>query len=120
MLIRHATFNVNLPSINSRGLLTSKATGRLKAVWFHASSKTPRACLHIVQRHGGIVQDVAVLEVEIPRSWLKRNRRGLWYCKRDIPASRIRRVIRFAELSASPIGEIEAMLAGLTDLEWAG
>jgi hypothetical protein len=33
----------------------------------------------------------------------RRNRWRLWLTLRDVPAARIRRVIRFAELSASPL-----------------
>jgi hypothetical protein len=48
---------------------------------------------------------VVVLEVEIPRRWLRRSRRGLWYSKRDVPPARLRGLIRFAELAASPVDE---------------
>jgi len=40
-----------------------------------------------------------ILEVEVPRSWLRRSRKGLWYCMRDIPATRIRRLFGFVELA---------------------
>jgi hypothetical protein len=60
--------------------------------------------LHVVKRHGGKVEDVVILEVEVPRRWLRRNRRGLWFSKRDIPPRRLRGLIRFAELAASPVG----------------
>jgi hypothetical protein len=59
--------------------------------------------LHVVKRHGGRVEDVVILEVEVPRRWLRRNRRGLWYSKRDIPPGRFRGLIRFPELAASPV-----------------
>jgi hypothetical protein len=49
-----------------------------------------------------------ILEVDVPRSWLRRNRRGLWYCPRDIPASRIRGVITFAALARSALQETPA------------
>jgi hypothetical protein len=42
---------------------------------------------------------VVTLEVEVPRSWLRRNRKGLWYSTRDIPAARIRRLFGFVELA---------------------
>jgi hypothetical protein len=35
----------------------------------------------------------------VPRRWLRRSRRGLWYCPRDIPASRIRDAVTFAQLA---------------------
>jgi hypothetical protein len=103
MLLRHATQKRNLPSIERLGLLTSKSKGKLPVVWLHAPTKTAWASLHTVKRHGGRVEDVVVLEVSIPRRWLRRNRRGLWYCTKDIPASRFLSTIRFAELAASPV-----------------
>jgi hypothetical protein len=57
--------------------------------------------LHTVRRHGGRVEAVAILLVDIPRAWLRRNRKGLWYCTHDIPADRIRRVPSFAELAGA-------------------
>ena len=42
---------------------------------------------------------VITLEVDVPRSWLRRSRKGLWYCTRDIPAERIRRLFGFVELA---------------------
>jgi hypothetical protein len=103
MLLRHATPARNLESICKLGLLCAKSKGRLKVVWAHAESKTPWAMLHVVKRHGGRVEDVVILEVEVPRRWLRRNRRGLWFSKRDIPPGRLRGLFRFAELAASPV-----------------
>jgi len=45
---------------------------------------------------------VVVLEVEVPRSWLRRSRRGLWYCVKDVPPARIVGVVDFHDLSQSP------------------
>jgi RNA:NAD 2'-phosphotransferase (TPT1/KptA family) len=102
MLLRHATLARNLPSIRRRGLLTSKSQGRKKVVWLHAASKSEWATLHTIERHGGRVENVVIIEIDVPRSWLRRSRRGLRYSTRDIPATRIRRVIGFAEL-AGPV-----------------
>jgi hypothetical protein len=55
--------------------------------------------LHAVRRHGGPVEQVVVLDVAVPRRWLRRSRRGLWYCPRDIPAGRIRDAVIFAQLT---------------------
>jgi hypothetical protein len=45
-----------------------------------------------------------VLEVSIPREWLKRhgNPAGLWRVGRDIPPERFRGIFGFRELSRSP------------------
>ncbi len=100
MLLRHATPLRNLASIHRRGLLTAKSQGRLPAVWLHATSKTPWATIHTVERHKGRIENVAVLEIDVPRSWLRRSKRGPWYCRRDIPVSRIRGLISFAAVAA--------------------
>ena len=63
--------------------------GALLAVWLHAPGASVWAIPHTSRRHGVPVEAVAVLEVNVPRSWLRRGRRGLWICFRDIPADRI-------------------------------
>jgi hypothetical protein len=108
MLLRHATLAKNLPGILRAGLLCSKSKGKKAVVWACAPGKTPWACLHVVRRHGGKAQEVVVLEIDVPRKWLKRHggaAKGLWYCGRDIAPQRIVRVITFGELSASPVRE---------------
>ncbi|HYT89468.1 MAG TPA: hypothetical protein VEL76_12250 [Gemmataceae bacterium] len=101
--LRHATPERNLLSIADDGLLCSKAKGKMKVVWLHTAAKSTWAVIHTVGRHGGRVQDVVVLELSIPRSWLRRNRRGLWYSTRDIPPGRIVDVVDFDSLSESPV-----------------
>lgn len=101
--LRHATLKRNLTSICSRGLLCSKSQGRLKVCWVHAASKTTWAMLHTVKRHGGRIEDVVVLEVNIPRSWLRRSKKRLWYSLADIPPGRVGKILTFAEMAASPV-----------------
>ncbi len=103
MLLRHATPKRNLPSIQQSGLLTRKSKGKLAVVWLHSPAKSAWAAVHTVRRHGGRIEAVVVLELNVPRRWLRRNRRGLWYCPQDISPDRFRATIRFAELSASPV-----------------
>jgi hypothetical protein len=77
-------------------------------VWACAPSKTAWACLHVIRRHGGIAQEVVVLELDVPRSWLKRHggaAKALWYSVRDVTPEHIRRIITFGELSRSPVEE---------------
>jgi RNA:NAD 2'-phosphotransferase (TPT1/KptA family) len=99
MLLRHATPARNLSSIRRAGLLTSKSQGRLPVVWLHSSSKTSWAALHTVKRHGGRIENVVILELNVPRRWLRRSKRGLWYSPRDVPAECIRRNIDFSTLA---------------------
>lgn len=102
MLLRHATPKRNLPSIRKAGLLTSKSQGRLPVVWLHAPAKTPWAALHTVKRHGGRVEGVVVLTVNVPRRWLRRSKRGLWCWVRDVPPARIRGRLDFPGLAGAP------------------
>ena len=96
MLLRHATLRKYLPGIERHGLLCGKSLGKLKVVWLHAPSKTAWALLHTVRRHGGRIEDVVVLEIDVPRGWLRKSRRGLWYSVNDIPFERMTRLIDFA------------------------
>jgi hypothetical protein len=100
--LRHATPVKNLLSIIDNGLLAEQALGKLKAVWLHSPDRSSWAVIHTVKRHGGRVQEVVVLELSIPRNWLRRNRRGLWYSIRDIPPGCIKDVVDFDNLSGSP------------------
>jgi len=106
VLLRHATLAKNLPGILRAGLLCSKSRGKKAVVWACAPGKTPWACLHVVRRHGGKAQEVVVLEINVPRKWLKRHggaAKGLWYSAKDITPHSIRGVITFGELSRSPV-----------------
>jgi hypothetical protein len=47
---------------------------------------------------------VIVFEVNVPARWLRHSpRRGLWYVRRDVPPARLRRLLHFNELAASPL-----------------
>ena len=74
MKLRHSTPRRNLAGIARAGLLCSRSQGRLPAVWLHAPSQTAWAIVHTIKRHGGRVEQVITLEVEVPRSWLRRSR----------------------------------------------
>jgi hypothetical protein len=101
MIFRHATPARNLASILRDGLLTAKSKGRMPAVWFVSPGKSSWAMLHVIKRHGGKVETTVVLEVDIPRSWLRRARGGLRYVLRDVPPDRIKRVLCFSELAGA-------------------
>ncbi len=104
--LRHATLARNLISILTHGILTAKSQGRYKAVWLHEPARSEWAALHTVARHGGRVEDVVVIEVTIPKKWLRRHggaADGVWRCVRDIPVRYMRRVIGFEQLARSPV-----------------
>jgi hypothetical protein len=103
MLLRHATLIRNLPGIERRGLLCSKSQGRRPVVWLHTPAKSFWATLHTVKRHGGRAEAVIIMVVDVPRVWLRKSRKGLWYSVRDIPPDRIRRVLSFAELAGASV-----------------
>jgi len=99
MLLRHATLRRNVTSIKRLGLLTAKSKGRLPAVWLHSPARSAWATLHVVKRHGGRVENTVIFELDVPRSWLRRSRKGIWYTKRDVPPERFRRVLDFIEVA---------------------
>jgi hypothetical protein len=101
--VRHATLARNLPSIIKAGLLTSKSQGKRPLVWVCGRAKTAWAALHVVKRHGGRVESVVILELDVPQRWLRRSKPGLWYCPRDVPPERIGGVVTFSALAASPV-----------------
>jgi hypothetical protein len=104
-----------LPGIIKAGLLKSKSLGKLLAVWVCCPAKTAWAALHTVKRHGGRVEEVVILEIDVPRSWLRRSKKGLWYCPHDIPPDRIRKVLTFAELAGPSTDDAPRALAAAAD-----
>jgi hypothetical protein len=106
LILRHATPARNLASILRSGLLASHSKGKLPVVWACSPSRTTWAVLHTIRRHGGRVETTVVLEVDVPRSWLRRSaRKRVWYCPRDIPPERIKRVLCFSELAGASLEE---------------
>jgi hypothetical protein len=101
MLLRHATPARNLNSILRHGLLCSKSRGKLRVVWACSPARSWWAVLHVIGRHGGRVETTVVLELDVPRTWLRKSRKGLWYSVEDVPADRVRRVLSFAELAGA-------------------
>jgi hypothetical protein len=82
--------------------LCSKSKGRRPVVWLHTAAKSSWAVLHTIRRHGARAEEVVILEVSVPRRWLRRSRKRLWYCPRDIPPACFRRLIAFTELAGAP------------------
>ena len=101
MLLRHATPARNLNSVLRTGLLCAYSKGKLPVVWACSPGKTWWSVIHVIKRHGGRVETTVVLEVDVPRHWLRRSRKGLWFCPRDIPPDRIQRALCFAELTGT-------------------
>lgn len=89
-LYRHATIRHHLPSILAEGLDPAHATGRQPLVWLYTPARTPWAVLHVMHRHGVALEDVVLLDVQVPRHWLQRAERGLWTCGQVIAPARLR------------------------------
>jgi RNA:NAD 2'-phosphotransferase (TPT1/KptA family) len=101
-ILHHASFRAKLSSILRRGLLTAKSTGKRPAVWLCSAANAPWAALHVAARHGGSIRSVVILEIDVPRAWLRRHGKGLFYVPRDIPPERIRGISTFGRLAAAP------------------
>lgn len=107
MLLWHATPRRNRPSISTYGLLTRMAKGKRKAVWFHGPRDTPWACGHCVLRHGGRIEDVIVLLVEVPEEIVKRHGgcRDLWYVTENVPEEWIVGALEFEAVFKSEVDD---------------
>ena len=92
MLMLHATPVRNLRNIWCRGLRASRSKGAARTVWLAAGLMWGEAIRHASRRHGVHPTLVVVLEIDVPRSWLRKGRRkGLWHTGgRDIPPERIK------------------------------
>jgi hypothetical protein len=88
VLLAHATPLSRLASIYRFGLNPAFARGALRVVWLHTPGRSSWACAHVAACHQVAPSAVVVLRLLVPRSWLRRNRRGVWVCSRVIPASR--------------------------------
>ncbi len=106
MRLLHATPSRNLNSILKAGLLPRKSRGKLRAVWAASPGRASWCVLHVVQKHRSAAERVILLEIDVPRRWMRRcNVRGLWFCKRDVPPEFIRGVVTFKQIARSPVEE---------------
>jgi hypothetical protein len=104
----HATTRQNLSSIQTHGLLVSKAdpTARLKGVWLHSTSNSSWAVLHTIRKHKAHLEDVVLIEVQISRTKLTRFvnptcKRGIYWSKTDITPAQLGAVIEATTFGAS-------------------
>lgn len=88
MKLVHFTPTVNTPMILSQGLDPNLSECERPLIWLCTKSKSRWAVRHIRERHGK--RHLAVIEVNVPRSWLTRRRERVWTCERAIPTERIR------------------------------
>jgi hypothetical protein len=101
VVLRHATPRSRLRSILSAGLWPTFARSTCKVVWLHTPCRSAWALPHVASRHGCALADVALITLAVPRSWLRRNRRGVWVCDRVVPPSCIVSVNPRASVAAA-------------------
>ena len=92
MKLFHCTNRKNLESIQASGLDPAKAAGIRKAVWAGSSSKIAWAIVHVLSKarnRGCTIEDLVVIELEVPRSQLTRHARSVWYSYSTVSASQI-------------------------------
>ena len=78
MKLYHATPIKNLESINATGLDPNRAKGKEKLNWLHTASRRYWAICHTAKRHKCNVDEIIILQVDVPRSKLRRRYRGVW------------------------------------------
>lgn len=87
MKLRHATPIGNLPSILAGGISPTLSECERPEIWLCTPSRTRWAVKHIQERHRK--RNLAVIEVNVPRSWLTRRKKNVWTCAKPIPTERI-------------------------------
>lgn len=90
----HATLRRNVDSIRKWGVLARKSKGVAATVWLAAEGMITQSFAHAARRHSVIIEEVIVLRLSVPRSWLRRGKRkGVWHTGgRDIPPARVTQV----------------------------
>jgi RNA:NAD 2'-phosphotransferase (TPT1/KptA family) len=105
MVLYHATPKRNIQSIRRKGLLCSRSRGKMKVVWLHEAERSAWAMIHTVKRHGGRIEDVVVLTVDVDESAVRRHQSGLYYYLADVLPGEFVGLKGFDELSRSPVEE---------------
>lgn len=92
MKMLHATPAKNVKAILRRGILCSKSKAAASSIWLCAPSLFGAAVAHAVKRHRVKPEAVAVLEVDVPKRWLRKGyRKGVRHTGgRDIPPERVK------------------------------
>jgi hypothetical protein len=83
----HATGQHRVASILNNGLMPELSQTARPEIWLFTRGRRDWGREHVRQRHGYTA--VALVRVLVPRSWLKRRRKGLWSCERWIGPERI-------------------------------
>ena len=78
MRLYHTTPRSNLENIQRDGLDPTRSQGAEMVIWLHTPSRTHWAILHTAKRHNCNIDDIVLIEVNIPRAKIRRRWRGLW------------------------------------------
>ena len=103
MVLRHATTRQAWQQIQEQGLLVDRADrqAKIRGVWLHSPAQSAWAVVHTMRKHGVQLEDVVVVEVHVPRSQLRRFKRGLWYTQVDVSVSALGACVSGASFGAS-------------------
>ena len=85
----HVTHRGLLPSIRHSGLLPSRSRGAFKRTWLTGWDTLPWALRHVQEHHEWCSDDLIVLRVAVPETWLVSPRRGIYWLTRRIPRTYI-------------------------------
>ena len=95
----HATPRRNLESIKRNGLDPNLAKGKEALIWLHTASRRDWAILHTINRHKSTLEDVAIIEINVPRTRLRRKWRGIWTTGE--PITELKSITTASELAES-------------------
>ena len=104
MILYHATLKSNLESIRENGLDPDRATGKEKLVWLHTKSRREWAVLHTANRYNVSIDEIVIIQVNVPRSQLRRRWRGLWSTPN--PITKLDAVCTASILAETPINRL--------------
>lgn len=104
MRMLHATAFKNVARIYDRGILASRSKAARKTIWLVSPSMYAAAVSHAQKRHGLAPEEVAVIVVDVPRSWLRKaGRKGVKHTGgRNIPPERIKAFYFTTRLARKP------------------
>lgn len=97
----HATLKSNLESIKANGLDPNRSKGKEAVVWLHTASRREWAILHTSRKHRVGFDEVTIIEVNVPRSRLRRRWKGLWSTPETL--TDFQSITNASELAKSPI-----------------
>ena len=101
MRLYHATLKSKLASILPEGLDPNRSQGKENVVWLHTASRREWAILHIQARYKCKVSEVVIIEVNVPRSKLRRRWRGIWTTPETL--TYFHSIVNASELSKSHV-----------------